>query len=303
MNLRQLEYIVAIADEESISRAAEKLFLSRPALNHCLIKLEEELGQPLFKRVRKKLLPTYTGSVYVEAARQMLETRKQVYKHIADVGDSSNGCLSLGITRGVGGAMLKNVFPKFHHRFPNYKIDLVEGNVRELEAAVERGRIDLAVVGCGSARTTLQHLSFDRCEVVIVLPPGHRLEKTASPKGKRHAALDLRLLADDNFILMNNETNIRAICDYHFAKLHFSPKILMECSLSSLAYSMVLNGIGVSILMEHQVGKEDPVSCFSLRPREIWNHSIAYRKGTRFSRAEESFIELVREYFAENSPF
>lgn len=77
----------------------------------------------------------------------------------------------------------------------------------------------------------------------------------------------------------------------------------MECSLSSLAYSMVLNRIGVSILMEHQVGAADPVTTFSLKPQEMWNHSIAFRKGTKFTNADEYFIELARQYFSQNSPF
>ncbi len=303
MNLRQLEYIVAIADEANITRAAEKLYISRPALNHFLINLETELGQPLFKRIRKKLIPTYTGSTYIETARQMLAIRKQMYKQLADFSDQGSGCLGLGITRGVGVAMLKVVYPLFFKRYPNYKLDLIEGNVKELEAAVERGRVDMAVVGCSSARTELEHIPFEQCEVVIVLPPEHRLSHLAAPKGKKRAALDLRLLKEDNFILMNNETNVRAICDSHFERARFSPKILMECSLSSLTYSMVLNGLGVSILMEHQVKADDPVTSFSLRPRELWNHSIAYRKGTRFTEAEKYFITLARQYFSQNSPF
>jgi len=303
MNLRQLEYIVAIADEANITRAAEKLYVSRPALNHFLIGLERNLGQPVFKRVQKRLIPTYSGTTYIETARQMLEIRKQLYKQLSDYKDQGSGILGLGITRGVGHAMLKMVYPLFYQRYPNYRLDLVEGNVRELEAAVERGRVDMAVVGCSSARTSLEHIPFEQCEVVIVLPPGHRLSHLAAPKGKKRATLDLRLLAQDNFILMNGETNIRTICDAHFERIHFTPKVLMESSLSSLAYSMVLNGLGASILMEHQVKPDDPVTAFSLRPRELWNHSIAYRKGTRFTKAEKYFIELSRQYFSQNSPF
>lgn len=303
MNLRHLSYIVAIADEQSISRASARLFLSRPALNHYLIGLEKELGMPLFKRIGRKLVPTYSGNVYIAAARRMLEIKKETYKHLADTSDEAEGVLGLGVTRGFGVAMLKKVFPVFHQRYPNYRLDMVEGNVRELEQAVESGRIDIAVVGCGSARTSLVHISFAQCEVVAVLPPEHPLGHLAAPKDKPYAVMDLRRLANDRFILMNNETNIRAICDYHFAKANFSPRVIMECSLSSLAYSMVRQGVGVSILMAHQIAPDDPVHCFSLRPKEMWNHSVAFRKGTLLTKAEEYFVELAKEYFSKERSY
>lgn len=303
MNLRHLSYIVTIADEQSISRAATRLFLSRPALNHYLIGLEKELGAPLFKRIGRKLVPTHSGTIYISAARRMLEIKKETYKRLADASDDAEGVLGLGVTRGFGVAMLKKVFPVFHKRYPNYRLDMVEGNVRELEQAVESGRIDIAVVGRGSARTALVHIPFAQCEVVVVLPPKHPLKHLAAPKGEPYAVMDLRRLVNDRFILMNSETNIRAICDQHFAKANFSPRLIMECSLSSLAYSMVRQGVGVSILMTHQIGPNDPVHCFSLRPKETWNHSVAFRKGTPLTKAEEFFVELAKGYFSRERPY
>ncbi|MGE4283790.1 MAG: LysR family transcriptional regulator [Clostridia bacterium] len=300
MNLKQLTYIVTIADEQSISRAAELLFISRPALNHYLINLESELGAPLFNRIRKKLIPTTTGSVYIDAARNILEIKKQAYKQLEDISDCTIGCLSLGITRGFGVTMMKKIFPLFHQIYPNYKVDLVEGNVRELESAVLNGRIDLAVVGCGSAQTSLQHIPFKQCEVILVLPSSHPLSYMAAPRDKPYNTMNLRLLENDSFVLMNSETNIRTICNHHFTKAGFSPQILMECSLSSMAYSMVKQGVAPSILMEHQIDEDDGVCCFSLDPKEIWNHSIAFRKGMVFTKAEKYFIDLAKEYFAKS---
>jgi DNA-binding transcriptional LysR family regulator len=69
MNLRQLSNIVAIADAESVSAAAERLFLSRPALNRCLLNIEREIGTPLFKRIHKRLIPTQAGKMYIDASR------------------------------------------------------------------------------------------------------------------------------------------------------------------------------------------------------------------------------------------
>ncbi|GHU29497.1 LysR family transcriptional regulator [Betaproteobacteria bacterium] len=303
MKIRYLSYIVGIADAESVSRAAEKLFISRPALNHYLIDLESELRVPLFKRIGKKMIPTHAGAIYIKAARQMLEIKKQAYRQIADISDGAEGSLSLGVTREVGVGLLKDVFPLFNRKYPNFRLDLLEGSARELELAVDEGRIDLAVMGCNLVQNTLRHIPFIQCEVVLVLPPGHRLGHLAAPPGEPRRTLDLKLLAEDKFVLISRDTNIRDLCDRHFVRAGILPRILMECSMISLAYNMVRQGVAASILLEHHVDARDGVHCFSLRPKEMWSQGVTFRKDTVFTRVEEYFIELARDYFSKNTPF
>lgn len=298
LDLKKLSYIVAIADAQNIAHAADQLYLSRPALNHYLLSLEAELGTPLFKRLGRRLVPTYAGQLYINSAKQILDIKKQTYKMLEDMSNNRIGCLSLGITRGIGNAMLAEVFPKFHAKYPLYTLDLLEGNVRELEAAVLEGKVDFCVVGSSSIGSKLQHITCTPCEVVLALPPNHPLGHLANPLGTPYAVLDLRRLKDEYFVLMNEDTNIRAIANKHFEKAGFEPKIRMECSMNTLAYQMVCMGIGPSILMEYQIKPQDGLHCFSLSPKEIWYQSIAFREGTNFSEAEQYFMKLVLAYFA-----
>lgn len=302
MDTRKLEYILAIAREQSISKAAEQVYITRPALNHFLLELEEELGVKLFERVNRKLIPTYAGELYLKAARSMLSTKEQAYKLIGDIRGGTSGQLRLGVTHGIGNTMMASVFPKFHTRYPNYSIKLKEANIRDLEAMVEEGVIDFAVVGHGSIPTNLQHLTTIACEVVLVLPPNHRLASYEAPLGKPHATLDLHLLQEEPFVLMNEDTNIRAVANRHFKMEGMEPKILIECSMSTLAYQFVKEGLGPSILMEYQVNPNDGVHVFSLAPKETWYQSVAFREGTVFSKAEKCFIDLVLQFFSEASP-
>lgn len=302
MNLKNLNYIVTIAEMQSISKAAEALFLSRPALNHFLLNLEGELGFPLFKRINKKLILTDAGQIYISSAKNILEIKKQTYKLLEELSSCETGCLHVGITRGIGINMFSEVFPIFHQKYPHFTAHLQEGNVRYLEDCVSNGTIDIAIIGQGSVHSHLEHITFAPCEVVIALPKSHPLASLAAPAGMPHTSLDLRLLEKESFVLMNKDTNIRAIADVHFQKAGFEPKILMECSLSSLAYQLVRKGVAPSILMEHTILDKNSVASFSLTPKEIWSQSIAFRKGTVFTKAEQYFIQLVQNYFTHVTP-
>lgn len=98
MDLKQIEYILKIAEEKSITRAAEKLFLTQPALNQQLLRLEKELGTPLFIRGRKHLELTPAGEIYIKNATIMLDLKRETYREISDIAGVFNHSLKIGLT-------------------------------------------------------------------------------------------------------------------------------------------------------------------------------------------------------------
>ena len=96
MDLKQIEYILKIAEENNITHAAEKLFITQPALNQQLLKLEKELGTPLFHRSRSNWRLTEAGEIYVKNAKQILQIKKNTYEQIRDVANRQKGMLSIG---------------------------------------------------------------------------------------------------------------------------------------------------------------------------------------------------------------
>ena len=91
MDLKQLEYIVSIDNEKSISKAADKLFITQSALNQQLLKLEKELGVQLFVRRSHAMTPTFAGKIYLSSARRMLDMKNETYKIIHDIADEQVG--------------------------------------------------------------------------------------------------------------------------------------------------------------------------------------------------------------------
>lgn len=300
MNLKQLNYIVTIAECQNISAAAKKLFISRSALNGYLLQLEEELRMPLFLRLKKQLVPTYAGEKYIDAARRILDIREQLYKELDDIADATTGRINIGVNRSIGEKIFRETFPVFHQRYPDYHISLTASE--RVEEEIMNGQADWGIIGYGTAKPSppeLVQLPLDTCEIVLALPAAHPLAALASPPGEPYRTLDLGLLKNDKFILLRPGSNARMTADERFSLAGYTPDILMECSGGLIAAQMVKDGVGPSILVETLVAPDSRVRCFSLNPKAYWTHSVAYRKGMTFSKAEAFYLELIRKYLKE----
>lgn len=131
MDTKLCEYIVAIADEGCVSRAAQKLFLTQSALNQQLLKLERELGSPLFIRQRNHWQTTPVGEAYIGSARQILTIKAQTYARIEDLAERWNGTVTIGLPTERGMRMFSSIYSSVHARFPDTTFEPVEATVRE----------------------------------------------------------------------------------------------------------------------------------------------------------------------------
>ena len=146
MELKQLEYIVAISNEQSISKAAEKLFMTQSALNQQLLRLERELGLPLFNRIRHSMIPTYAGRIYLDTAKKMLNMKEETYKILHDIADMKRGEISIAYTPERGSVMFSNIYPSFHQLYPDITFKIYEARVKKTEQLVLQGDVSLGFV-------------------------------------------------------------------------------------------------------------------------------------------------------------
>ena len=140
MDFRQLEYIVAIAENKSISKAAETLFITQSGLNQQLIKLEKELGLPLFDRNKHFLRPTKAGEIYVKNAIEILKIKRNTYTELGDLKKEATGEISLGLTHEHGIDLFTSVFTAFNQRYPGITFALTEAIVARQNELLQIGR-------------------------------------------------------------------------------------------------------------------------------------------------------------------
>ena len=146
MDLKQIENMIAIEQEQSISRAAEKLFLTQSALNQQLLKLEKELGTPLFERRKHSMIPTFAGRIYLTTAHKMVDMKKETYKIISDISEENLGEIAVAYTPETGATMFSKVYPIFHRKYPQITFRIYEERVKKMEQLVLKNEVHFAFI-------------------------------------------------------------------------------------------------------------------------------------------------------------
>jgi LysR family hydrogen peroxide-inducible transcriptional activator len=239
LTLRQLEYVVAIADHASFSRAAEACAVTQPALSAQIAQLEEALGVQLFERDRRKVLVTPAGAAIVDRARATLAAAGAV----VDVARSSarplTGALRLGVIPTIAPFLLPAVLPAVRAAYPQLRLSLREEQTARCLQELDEGRLDAAILAL-PVEGDLAAVRLYREGFVLAVPRGHAL---ARRKQARPGDLDDQavLLLDDGHCLRDQAL---AVCESAGAR---EQRELRATSLVTLV-QMVASGLGVTLV-------------------------------------------------------
>jgi DNA-binding transcriptional LysR family regulator len=245
MELRHLRYVVAVAEERHVTRAAEKLGIQQPPLSQQIRALERELGVPLFRRKPRGMEPTQAGAALVEEARAILARVEHAAAAARRTGSGEAGRLGLGFT---GSASFHPLVPRviraFREAHPLVSLSLDESGTVELAAALRAEQIDAAFVRSPVApQDDLSIHSLLDEAMFAALPAGHPLAAAETP-------LELAALADQTLILYRRPLgpglydSIIAACQ----RAGFSPQIGQEAPRMLSTLSLVAAGLGVSLV-------------------------------------------------------
>jgi DNA-binding transcriptional LysR family regulator len=299
MDLKQVEYILKIAEENNITHAADKLYITQSALNQQLLKLEKELGTPLFHRSRSNWRLTEAGEVYVKNARELLRIKKNTYDQIRDISEIQKGTLSIGYTPARGIRMFGDVYPDFHRAFPDITVIPTEGRVRELQAMVANDTLDIAFVTLNESDFTGDSYIklFDE-EIFVIIPQENPLSRLATPSGEPRACIDLNLLSNEPFVLMDKSSTMRIMIEKIFRENDFHPRVLFETKDNTTILLQVRSNICCSLIPAYYL-RNDPagITSFSLPSHPTWQVCASYKKGRYLSDAAKYFIELAKNYW------
>ena len=311
MDTRYLTYILTIAEERNMTRAAKKLYVSQSSLSQYLTRLEQELGTPLFLRTRGELVLTPAGELYAQAAKKVLGIKKQLCKDIAAL--DHRGHITVGVTSQFGLAVLTEVIPRFNAIFPDYRIEITEQGLPSLTRLLLEESLDLGLIAANSVSpfSPGQTDLLRREEVLFAVcsshphngngedsPPLSGGSAQKNPPGIL-SRRDLKtVFGGENFLLSRQGSTLRVLTDQLFEELDFSPSAVCETNSVLANLGMTARGIGVTFIGESCKNSAEPVTYYSLDPPLSRLNLLVRRKNWRLNEAEEYFCTLIREHFS-----
>lgn len=241
MNLRDLQYLVALAEHRHFGRAAEACFVSQPTLSTQIKKLEDELGVPLVERTPRKVLLTEVGRDIAERAREVHHGIEQIRAVARRTLDPESGTVRLGIFPTLGPYLLPHALPLVRAAFPRLELLLVEEKTEALLRLLREGKLDACIVALPLHEDSLRsELLF---EEPFLLAVSH-----AHPLARRHSQLKLADLSNQNLLLLEDGHCLRdqalEVCHLAGAGEHSA---FRATSLETLR-QMVAANVGITLL-------------------------------------------------------
>ena len=253
MNLRDLAYLVAVADHRHFGRAAEACYVSQPTLSTQIKKLETQLGVPLVERNPRHILLTPAGEEVVARARSMLQQADDIRGIAQHARDPEAGSIRLGLFPTLAPYLLPHVVPAIHARFPHLELLLVEEKTEVILAQLRSGELDAGVLALPVNHEGLHLHPLFTEEFVLAVPTDHPLATTGGP-------VDLSVLATEDLLLLEEGHCLRdqalEVCRLSGGR---ERRGFRATSLETLR-QMVAAGVGITLLPELAVRPPVPPS-------------------------------------------
>jgi LysR family transcriptional regulator, hydrogen peroxide-inducible genes activator len=290
--LRQLQYVVAVADTLSFREAAALCHVSQPALSTQLAQLEEAIGVRLFERDRRGVLPTNAGKDVVDRARRLLLDTEDLIAAAKKSADPLESTLRLGIIPTVSPYLLPSVTPALRKAFPLLKAVWVEDKTANLVAALEAGTLDAALVALeAELGSELEHET-------VAVDPFVLATRKGDPLGQRSAPVERSELREVDVLLLDDGHCFRDQALSFCSRVKAHELEFRATSLSTLA-QMVAGGSGVTLLPQLAVATEASRARLQTRafasPAPSRTIAFVWRKRSPLGPALHRLSKLVHE--------
>ncbi|WP_238156987.1 LysR family transcriptional regulator [Kribbella sp. VKM Ac-2571] len=241
MELQQLRYVVAVAETNNFTRAAERCLVVQSALSHQIARLERELGARLFDRTSRRVRLTPAGTAFLPAARQCLDAAERAAAEAAAAVGLVRGRLAVGLIPTVAAVDIPAALRDFRRQYPDVRISLRVGASEKLADQVKEGILDVAFLGLPTTArpqgVETRELARDR--LVAVVPPDHALAAESS--------VTLQRLASEVFVDLPPRTAGRLQSDQAFEAAGLVRDVAFEVSTAELMARLVSERLAVAL--------------------------------------------------------
>jgi len=241
MEIHQLQYFVAVAEEASFTRAAARVHVAQPGVSAQVRRLEAELGQQLLDRSGRSVTLTEVGAAVLPFARAALDALDGARLAVDELAGLVRGQVTVGMVSGCALPSLAELLSDFHGRYPGVAIALTEDGSGRLVEQLRDGTLDLALIGAAGP-------AAEGLETVVVLDDA--LVAAVGPEDPlaEERYVTVAELREQPLVSLPRGTGVRAVLDAACTDAGFTPRIVLEASALPMVAQLAQHGLGVAIL-------------------------------------------------------
>jgi DNA-binding transcriptional LysR family regulator len=290
MELRQLAYFVAVAEERNFTRAAQRIPIAQPAISQQIGRLESELHERLFVRDRRGIRLTAAGEALLPHARAALASAEHAREAVVALSGVVTGRLAFGFVLPLPDERLPGLLGAFHRHYPGIELRLIEDETDALLAALASGQLDVALIGLGRydrPPPDMESTLVAREPVVVAVHPQHHLAK--------HGSVPLHVLRDEPMIAFTSASKQRSALEAACRTAGFAPRIAVETSDLGVMTELIRQRIGVAVLPKSALAGAATLVQLGLTRPTLQRRLLLVWRNAGTPPAARAFLELARD--------
>ncbi len=292
MEIRELKYILSLAELGSFTAAAKAHFVTQPAVSIALKKLERELGQQLYRIEGRSVIFTPVGEMLIDYARRMVDLEGELLRRMSDLEGLRRGKVTVGTIDAASIYVLPDVFSRFHDIYPGIEIKLEISSTVPLVEKLKAGELDLAV-------GTIPVTQADGLDIIPIYSEPLLVIAPASHPLAGRSAIDPKSLSGQSFIFFHEGSVTRAIVERAFEEGRVTPLVTMAIDSPEAIKNLVSSGLGMSVLPERIVRddiKKGDIVALSVDGFHLERHlGLILQPGRYRSVTVRAFLDVMGE--------
>ena len=285
MNIRDLKYLIAVADLRNFSKAADKCYVSQPTLSGQIKKVEEWLGVKIFERTNKRVMPTEVGTAIIDVARRILKDVEQIEEMAQNAQDPLAGTFKLGAFPTLATYVFPELAPKISKKMENLKLILIEEKTEVLLAKLRDGSLDAALLALPIVDDFLESTELFSDEFYLATSSSHALAKRKYIEPQELAEHKLLLLEEGHCL----RDQALEVCQLH----HIGEEQDFRATGLETLRQMVKVGTGITLMPKVAIQKDRSMKFIPFKPTLERKIGLVWRKTT----TRKPVIEKIASFF------
>lgn len=308
---RNKEYVLAVHQEKSFSKAAQRLYISQPSLSASIKRIEDKLGVPIFDRSTQPVTLTEIGEEYVRYALEMQEKEQAFERYVSDHTQLLAGTVRLGGSSLFSSFILPSMIMEFAEKYPQIHFELTEDNTKNLMEKLGRGELDLVVDNAIVSDENILSQIYTTEQLMLAVPVHFSVNQELAEyaltaqdiKADRHLSsdsyVDIASFAKEDFIFLNPENDTGKRANRLFKKYGLKPQVMYYLDQQVTSYNIAGYGLGIAFVSDTLVkymGEDPYLKYYKLADSEMTRNIYFYYKNNHYlSLACQKFLEFTLE--------